>query len=123
MANIDENQMQRYRETAKKRKLFEEQKRLQRLDLAWQVARQAAWILHNRFNCRHVTVFGSLIHPDLFHMHSDVDIAVWDIQEHLYLKAVAAVTCLSSEIPVDLIDSDEVSHPLRQLIEKEGQPL
>lgn len=64
-----------------------------------------------------------MVHPDHFHAHSDVDLAVWGIQEHSYLKAVAVVTSLSSDILVDVIAVEEASDSLQQVIKQEGQIL
>lgn len=123
MVGISESKMERYLATARLRKTIAERKRLQRFDRAWDIARQAARMLYERFNCGQVVAFGSILNPDLFHTHSDVDLAVWGIDESLYLQAVAAVTSLSSEILVDVIEIEDTSDSLRRLIEKEGQPL
>ena len=80
-------------------------------------------IRYKQFNCSQVTAFGLMVHPDFFHAHSDVDLAVRGIQEHSYLKAIAAVTSLSSNVLVDVIVVEEASDSLRQVIEKEGQTL
>lgn len=123
MANISyisEAEMQGYLETAKKRKFYAEQRRQKRLDQAWEVAHKAAKILYEQFGCSRVVVFGSLIHQELFHNYSDVDLAVWDVDESRFLQAVAAVTSLSSEIAVDLVAVEEISASLHQVIDKEG---
>lgn len=123
MHKVSEEKMIRYLETARQRKALAEQERLRRLDYAWEIARLAAQILYKQFNCSRVAAFGSMVHPDLFHAHSDVDLAVWDIQEPSYLKAVAAVTSLNSNILVDVIVVEEASDSLQQVIEQEGQVL
>lgn len=123
MTHISDAKMERYRETARQRKALTEQRRLQRLDFAWKIARWAAHILYQQFDCERVVAFGSIMHPDLFHTHSDVDLAVRGIAERDYLKAVAMVTSLSSELLIDLIRIEEISGSLLQVIEREGRLL
>lgn len=112
--------MEKYRETARKRRETAEIQRLQRMDRAWIVARQAAQILCNQFHSRDVAVLGSLVHPELFHLRSDIDLAVWGLDERLYLQAVAKVTSLDPDISVDLIAVEEASPSLREHIETEA---
>ena len=117
---IPDQAMEKYRETARKRREAAELQRLQRMDLAWKVAREAARILYEQFHSRDVAVFGSLVHPELFHMRSDIDLAVWGLDESLYLQAVARVTSLDPDISVDLIAMEEASPSLRAHIENEA---
>ncbi|MBS3779994.1 MAG: nucleotidyltransferase domain-containing protein [Desulfovermiculus sp.] len=117
---IPDQDMEKYRETARKRREAAEFQRLQRLDQAWKVARQAAQILCDEFQAREVAVFGSLVHPELFHLRSDIDLAVWGLEQGLYLQAVARVTSLDSDISVDLIAVEEASPSLREHIEDEA---
>ncbi|MFO7876850.1 MAG: nucleotidyltransferase domain-containing protein [Desulfovermiculus sp.] len=112
--------MEKYRKTARRRREITERQRLQRLDQAWKVARQAAQILCAEFQAREVAVFGSLVHPELFHLRSDIDLAVWGLEERLYLQAVARVTSLDPNISVDLIAVEEASSLLREHIEDEA---
>jgi hypothetical protein len=56
-------------------------------------------------------------------MRSDVDLAVWGLDERDYLRAVAAVTGLDREIAVDLIAVEEAPESLRDLIAEEGASL
>ncbi len=117
---IPDQAMEKYRETARKRREAAELQRLQRLDQAWKVARQASQILCDEFQAREVAVFGSLVQPELFHMRSDIDLAVWGLDESLYLQAVARVTSLDPDISVDLIKMEEASSSLREHIENEA---
>lgn len=73
---ISPAQMERYRETARRRRFVAEHHRRRRLKRGWDVAREAAALLHQRFKAVQVTVFGSLAHPERFHRRSDVDLAV-----------------------------------------------
>ena len=117
---ISPSDMEKYRKTARKRRDIAQKQRLQRMDLAWKVARQAARVLYDQFHARDVAVFGSLVHPELFHMRSDIDLAVWGLDERLYLQAVARVTSLDPDISVDLIAMEEASPSLRAHIENEA---
>jgi predicted nucleotidyltransferase len=112
-----------YRRTAQQRLAFFERDRQQRVDKAWALARKAADLLHERFAAQRVAVFGSLLHPEYFHGRSDVDLAVWGLDEGNYLRAVAAVTALDKEISVDLIAVEEAPEGLCDLIRAEGSSL
>ena len=118
-----ELKMDRYRAAARRRRLAEEEENRQRLSKGWAVANRAADLLRERFAVHRVMVFGSLIHPDLFHWRSDVDIAVWGLGEDEYLQAVAAVTGLDCDITVDLVPVEEAPESLQTIISEEGTPL
>ena len=51
---------------------------------------------------------------------SDVDIAVWGVPPERFYAAVAAVTGLHADIPVDLVDAEQCSEDLKEAIEREG---
>jgi predicted nucleotidyltransferase len=118
-----ELEMDSYRRTAQRRRRADEHKRQQRFAQGWAVARKAAELLCERFSAQRVVAFGSLAHPERFHMRSDVDLAVWGLDEHDYLRAVAAVTGLDREIAVDLIAVEEAPESLRDLIAEDGASL
>lgn len=118
-----ELEIDHYRRTAQRRLTFFERNRQQRLVKAWALAHKAADLLRERFAAQRVVVFGSLIHPEVFHGRSDVDLAVWGLQEEDYLRAVAAVTGLDKEISVDLIAIEEAPESLSELIKAEGTSL
>lgn len=112
-----------YRQTARERLAVIEHKRMLRLVQGWAVARKAADLLRERFDVQRVAVFGSLAHPELFHIRSDVDLAVWGLDPRDFLRALAAVTGLDPEICVDLIAFEEAPESLRDLIKAEGASL
>jgi predicted nucleotidyltransferase len=93
---------------------------LDRLDRAWGVARAAAEVLRSRFGATRVVVFGSLTHDESFTRWSDIDLAAWGIPPDAFFRAVAAVTGLSAEFKVDLVDPYDCRPALRQAIEREG---
>lgn len=118
-----ELEIDQYRQTAQRRLTSLERERQQRVAKAWALARKAADLLHERFAAQRVAVFGSLLHPEYFHRRSDVDLAVWGLDEGDYLRAVAAVTALDKEISVDLIAVEEAPESLCDLIRAEGSSL
>jgi predicted nucleotidyltransferase len=118
-----ESEIDAYRQTARQRRADAEHRRQQRLAQAWKVAREAAHLLRERFSAQRVAAFGSLVHPERFHKRSDVDLAAWGLDDRAYLRAVAAVTALDSDISVDLIAVEEAPESLRKRIEAEGASL
>lgn len=123
MSVVNAGDMERYRETARRRREIREHDRMARLKEAWVVAAKAANVLRQQFHARHAVVFGSLVQPELFHQRSDIDIAVWGVEEREFLGAVAAVTGLDSEIGVDLVAVESAPKSLRYRIEVEGKPI
>jgi len=87
---------------------------------AWEVARQAASLLHEKFYAKRVLVFGSLLHCERFTHMSDIDIAVWGIPPEKIFKAVAKMIDLSQQFQIDLVSAEYCSGRMRQKIEKEG---
>ena len=90
---------------------------------AWEVARTAAHLLREQFGARQVVAFGSLTHRAWFTPWSDIDIAVWGIPAHQFYRAVAAVTGISPDFEVDVVDAEDCSTSLRRIIESEGKEL
>jgi predicted nucleotidyltransferase len=58
---------------------------------AWRVARKAARILKKQFGAQKVMVFGSLVHPVLFHQQSDVDLVVWGLVGRDYFREASVL--------------------------------
>jgi predicted nucleotidyltransferase len=75
----------------------------------WQIASFLATLLREQFGASRVAVFGSLNHSDCFDANSDIDLVAWGIPPALFYQAVAAVTSVSSEFEVDLVDGDSCS--------------
>jgi predicted nucleotidyltransferase len=92
----------------------------ERWQRGWQLANLLAKLLREQFGATRVAVFGSLNSPDWFDAHSDIDLAVWGIPPTQFYRAVAAVTAISDEFEVDLIDGDTCLAPLRQTLEREA---
>ncbi|MCS6849172.1 MAG: nucleotidyltransferase domain-containing protein [Anaerolineae bacterium] len=117
------DRLQQYRATARARLAEEAAALAERRARAWELAREAAALLKHRFGATRVVVFGSLIHKDMFTLHSDVDIAAWGLRERDWLKAIGAVYDLSAEIPVNLVDMNLARPEIAEVIEREGVEL
>ena len=114
---ISSADMEVYRRTAKRRNYAAEERRRQTVRQGWDLAARAAKQLRKQFQAQRVVVFGSLLRPDHFDAHSDVDLAVWGLADKDYLKAVAMVTGLDSEITVDLIRMEDASPAIYSQVE------
>jgi predicted nucleotidyltransferase len=88
---------------------------------AWQIARKAARLLKAKFGAEKVMVFGSLIHPTLFHERSDVDLVVWGLTGREYFRAVSVLLDIEPSISVDLIAFEDARPGLQEVILKEGR--
>lgn len=115
--------LQQYRATARAHLAAEAEALAQRRARAWELAREAAALLRQRFGATRIVVFGSLIHDDMFTLHSDVDVAAWGLDERNWLKAIGAVYDLSTEIPVNLVDMSTTRPEIAEVIEREGVEL
>lgn len=115
--------MDSYQLTAQKRVQKQQETVAKRREQAWKLARTAASLLKEEFGAVRVAVFGSLLQPTLFHHRSDVDLAVWGLNESDYFQAVSHLLSLDPDISVDLIEVEHASPRLREKIEREGQPL
>jgi len=106
------------RASARRRPLLED-----RLAQAWEVARQSATLLRERYHARRVRVFGSLLHPDHFHAGSDIDLAVEGLTVHNYWDALVDILFFDEKIRVDLVDPDTCPSPIWKIVEQEGVDL
>ena len=86
-------------------------------------ARQAARLLRRDFGAHKVVLFGSLAAAERFLPWSDIDLAAWGIPAEQYFRAVAAVTGLSAEFKIDLVDPADCKPGLAAAIEHEGVEL
>jgi len=112
-----------YQQTAQKRSRAHQQAVTVRHSRAWEIAHQAASLLKEEFGATQVVVFGSLLQTNLFHIRSDIDLAVWNLKESVYYRAVSRLLSLEPDIPIDLIEVEHASTRLREKIEREGQLL
>lgn len=96
---------------------------IEQFEHAWQVAREAAHMLKERFGATRVRAFGSLLHPDRFDGTSDVDLAVEGLDLSRYWEAQTQVLYLDDEVIVDLVDRGGCSSAVWQHVEQEGVDL
>ena len=92
----------------------------EKLEHAWESARQAAQLLRERYNVNRVRVFGSLLYLNRFHDKSDIDLAVEGLSVHNYWDALADVLFLDNSITVDIVEPDTCPPTLWAIIEQEG---
>jgi predicted nucleotidyltransferase len=105
---ISKEKWKAYRETAKRREEEERRSLKSRFQKAWQVARLAATLLNKNFGVRKVFVFGSLLNEELFHLKSDIDLAVTGLDEKHYYRAQGQLLALDPEFEIDLILMEDV---------------
>jgi len=78
--------------------------------------------LKKRFGAKKVALFGSLARGE-FDRWSDIDLAAWGIPAADFYRAVAFATGFSGEWRVDLVDAEDCSPSLREVLEREGVEL
>lgn len=118
--NISPEKMAEYRAGARQREAARQAALDERFALGWRLARQGADILRSQFGATKVIIFGSLVDRQLFHQRSDIDLAVWQIAEADYLRALGSLLDLSTEFSFDLVLVEEASERLRHRIERDG---
>lgn len=121
--NISPAEMEIYRQTARRRDREEQDRLERRFERAHAAARKAATMLMDEFGAREVVMFGSLVHPDLFHSRSDIDLAAWGVDEFDYYRAVGRLQSVAPEFSIDLVRMEEASGSLRKRILREGVAL
>ncbi len=87
---------------------------------AKQMAKQIANLLYKEYNASKVFLFGSVTNPEFFNEFSDIDIAVIGIPDNRFYAAVAAVSEISYEFKIDVVDLHDCNENLREFIYKEG---
>ena len=87
---------------------------------AFEVAREAARVLREKFGAEKIVLFGTLAHDEWFSQWSDIDLAVCGIKPESFYAAVAFVTGLSPSFKIDLVDIKECRPALKKVIEGEG---
>ena len=83
------------------------------------VAKKITDIFISRFNAKKVVLFGSLARGD-FSLRSDIDLAVWGIPPADFYRAVALACGFSKVWKVDVVDAEDCSKTLIDVIQKEG---
>ena len=94
------------------------------LDARWeraeQVAHKTSELLRREFKASRVILFGSLLNRLWFTPWSDIDLAAWGIPQGRFFAAVAAVTSISKEFKIDLVDPETCRSSLLDAIERDG---
>jgi predicted nucleotidyltransferase len=120
---IDPASLAVYRQTAQTRQQAQRVAIEARRQKAWQVARSAAALLRRDFGVTQIVAFGSIVSEKLFHAHSDIDLAAWGLDEHVYFRAVGVLQGLDPQFSLDLIRFEEAKPSFQDIILKEGVPL
>lgn len=92
----------------------------ERYENAWEVAEKAARILKEDYGAKKVIAFGSITKRSSFTHWSDIDLAVWGVPDEIFYAAVGAVTGLTVEFKIDLIDVSGCKDSVRNAVETEG---
>ncbi len=121
--DVTPEEMAVYRATARRRWKREQQELARRQERAWELARHAARLLKEEFDVSRVVVFGSVGRGAPFHAHSDVDLAVWGLDEGIYYRVISLLLSLEPAIGVDLVRVEDASPALLKAIEEEGVSL
>lgn len=90
---------------------------------AWEVAKSAAQILKEKYSAREVVVFGSLVHKELFHLNSDIDLSVRGIEPQRFFQALSEVAFMDHDLNVELVDIEECKDYIAKAIKEEGVKL
>ena len=109
-----------YRDSARRRWQAEEEELNLFYEKVLDIGREAARILKSEYGAKRVAVFGSAVHRHLFHNRSDLDLAVWGLDEKQYYRAVSRLLQIDQSLSVDLIRVEDADPSLMELIEKEG---
>jgi predicted nucleotidyltransferase len=118
---ISAAELDKYRKTARKNDVEKRLRLEERRQRGLIIAGKAAAILRQDFGVTRVKLIGSLIHPELFHSRSDIDLAVWDIKS-LY-RAVSKLLDIDPDFQIDVIPVEDASPELVNVIESEGVDL
>jgi predicted nucleotidyltransferase len=118
---ISDAKMAEYHHTAQRQWQADQQQCKQRYEQVKQLAEQVTMILQIEYNANRVRFFGSLTEIDLFHLRSDLDVAVWGIDECIYHQVHARLLSINPDISVDMIRIEEASPTLRKTIETQGK--
>jgi uncharacterized protein len=116
--SIPPEPMQRYIQTAQQRYRDQVEQRSQRHQRGWVVARSAAALLKQIFGVQRVVLFGSWLDIDRIHAHSDLDLAVWGLDESVYFRAIAQLQDIDPEFSIDLVEAEQAYDYIQGAIEQ-----
>ena len=122
-AEIQPERLSAYQATARLR----QHQQLRQLELqhqrGWTLARQGAQMLKKKFGAQRVVLFGSLLDLKRMHQRSDIDLAVWGLDERHYLRAVAKLLDLDPDFSFDLVEAEYARPKILAAIETSGVEL
>lgn len=93
----------------------------------WIRLRRTARFLRETYDVSRVVVFGSAARGRFFDEHSDLDRAVWGLDDRLYFRAQGQVLAFHSDVEpedvepeIDLVRYEDARSALREAIDREG---
>lgn len=95
----------------------------QRAAQAMEVARRSATLLRQHYKVTRIRVFGSVLEPERFYEHSDIDLAVEGLPADAYLRAWALLNGPGIEFEINLITPEECRPVIWESVEREGVDL
>lgn len=118
--DLTPDQIERYRESAKKRLQHDREEVERRREQAWQAAKRASNVLKTQFGATRVVAFGSLVQKAGFTRWSDVDVAAWGIAPEDTFQAIGIISELDTSVPVNLVDVNTARPSLLEVIVRDG---
>ncbi len=94
-----------------------------RFEKAWTVARQAVSLLKEKYGIEKVWIFGSLLTRRRFHRQSDIDLAVWTLDDDSWLGAIGDLQELDSDFRIEVVELIRATASIRQVVAEEGKLL
>lgn len=83
-------------------------------------AQNMATLLRDKYDVTAVWLFGSLTEPQLFHVRSDIDLAVEGLALSHYCAALGKILCSLKGFSADLIRVESAPNSLLKVIQQEG---
>ncbi len=90
----------------------------QRQQEGLEIARKCANFLKQKYGVTKVVLFGSLLNHEDMNPHSDIDLAVWDLPEQDYFKAVGFLIELANSFSIDLVEVQNVRPYILEAIQE-----
>ena len=115
-------QVEKYKYGWIKRKKEKEAALKLKHQLALKKAGEIAQVLKDKYGIRNVVLFGSTVNGR-FWEHSDLDIAVYGMDERQYLDIVWELSEIALPFKVDLIPTEKASARLLRNIEEKGEEI
>jgi len=118
--DVSKRKMDMYKAAADRRWRREKQQLALSYSQKWVLAKKAAIYLKEQFGAQRVVAFGSITQKELYHLNSDLDLAVWGLDEKKYFRAVAKLLDFDPTQRIDLVRIEDVRESLRSAIVQEG---